>query len=107
MPEEENASVTRDELRECWCCSGLHDHFGSTLCPDCVDAGCGRFSDECESDHDPVLADGGEEVSAEDKQDEAREAGRRAARALRHVGADRDEIVSRNRHAMRSGDDDE
>ncbi|UIP01726.1 hypothetical protein Hbl1158_16865 (plasmid) [Halobaculum sp. CBA1158] len=55
--DDHNAAVGRDDLSECWCCSGLHDTFG-TLCPNCDDAGCNRFTDECESDHKPVLADG-------------------------------------------------
>lgn len=52
--------ITSDDMDECWCCSGLHDSPG-TLCPDCDDAGCNRFSDDCKSDHQPAMADGGVE----------------------------------------------
>lgn len=56
----ESDGIGRDDLDECWCCGGLHDSFGS-LCPSCDDAGCNRFSDECDSDHKPVLPDGGQD----------------------------------------------
>lgn len=59
-------SVSRDDLEECWCCGGLHDSY-RTLCPDCHEAGCSRFDDGCESDHQPVIADGsGESAAAQD-----------------------------------------
>ena len=54
-----DGGVSRDDLKECWCCDGLHDSPG-TLCPDCDNAGCNRFEDGCESDHKPALADGGQ-----------------------------------------------
>lgn len=53
-----DGGVSRDDLKECWCCDGLHDSPG-TLCPNCSDAGCNRFTDGCESDHKPALPDGG------------------------------------------------
>lgn len=46
-------SVSRDDLKECWCCGGLHDTLG-TLCPPCYEAQCNRFTDDCNSDHKPV-----------------------------------------------------
>ncbi|TKX54472.1 hypothetical protein EXE42_08255 [Halorubrum sp. SP3] len=55
-----DGGVSRDDLKECWCCDGLHDNPG-TLCPNCSDAGCNRFTDGCESDHKPALPDGGRE----------------------------------------------
>lgn len=51
-------SVGPDDLDECWCCGGLHDSFGG-LCPNCAEAGCNRFTDGCDSDHKPVMPDGG------------------------------------------------
>lgn len=54
-------SVHADDLEECWCCGGLHDSVG-TLCPSCDDAGCSRFDEECASDHQPVLPDGGKQA---------------------------------------------
>lgn len=44
-------SINIDDLRECWCCGGLSER---ALCPDCSDAGCTHFGDECKSDHLPV-----------------------------------------------------
>jgi hypothetical protein len=49
-------AVSRDDLEECWCCGGLHDTHG-TLCPNCDDADCNRFTPECDSEHKPVLPD--------------------------------------------------
>lgn len=57
MTQNESA-ISQDDLKECWCCGGLHDSY-RTLCPNCHEAGCSRFEDGCESDHQPVLADGG------------------------------------------------
>lgn len=56
------------KLKECWCCGGLHDSIGS-LCPDCSDAGCSRFSDSCRSDHQPVVSDGGASGSSIERQE--------------------------------------
>ena len=53
-----DGGVSRDDLKECWCCDGLHDSPG-TLCPNCSHAGCNRFTDGCESDHKPALPDSG------------------------------------------------
>lgn len=57
MTDHESA-IARQDLKECWCCGGLHDSIG-TLCPDCDKADCNRFTDDCSSDHLPVLPDGG------------------------------------------------
>lgn len=54
--------VGREDLDECWCCGGLHDSV-KALCPDCDDAGCTHFGGECQSDHQPVVSDGGNGVS--------------------------------------------
>lgn len=61
--EQSGQAVTHDDFDECWCCGGLHDRRG-TLCPNCDDAGCNRFTEECESDHQPALADGGSAESS-------------------------------------------
>lgn len=54
MPEpEERRSIVREDLRECWCCGGLTDQ--PSLCSACADAGCNRFTDTCDSDHQPVI----------------------------------------------------
>lgn len=50
--------ASRDDLDECWCCGGLHDSVRA-LCADCDETGCQHFGGECQSDHKPVLADGG------------------------------------------------
>ena len=54
--------IGRDDLKLCWCCDGIHDSPGS-LCPNCEDARCNRFTDECKSDHDPAFQHGGSEVT--------------------------------------------
>jgi hypothetical protein len=55
-----DGGISRDDLKECWCCDGLHNSPG-TLCPTCSNVGCNRFTDGCESDHEPALPDGGRE----------------------------------------------
>jgi len=66
MTERSSDEVGRDDLDECWCCAGLHDGVGS-LCPSCDDAGCQHFGDECDSDHKPVLPNGGQSQGPEPK----------------------------------------
>lgn len=51
-----NGSISREDLTECWCCGGLTER--PSLCAPCDEAGCSRFSGECEADHIPVT-DGG------------------------------------------------
>lgn len=58
MSDASDRRIGRDDLKECWCCDGLHDGLG-LLCPKCDDAGCQYFDGECKSDHKPVLPDGG------------------------------------------------
>jgi len=68
MSEQLGDGIQRSDLDECWCCGGLHDSRG-LLCPDCDDWGCPYFGGECESDHKPVLPDGGNATSGTDHED--------------------------------------
>lgn len=49
---ERTPRITPKDLNECWCCGGLTER--PSLCPSCSDAGCNRFTDECDSGHIPV-----------------------------------------------------